>query len=157
MKPSAKSLLLLTLVAAMGMSASSCKKGQTQVEERPAQVVALLKNLERIDLSDEQATKIEGIASQFSIKIGTARRVLGPAASRIGAARTKAAKEGKKGKELQEAALAGASAQEKAYYIEFQAAVYEFRKAVADVLTAEQREKVGLILGSDGYWKLRVE
>lgn len=155
---SRRNLLLLALVALIGVSFPSCgvkKKRQIDSRGRAAQVVAVLRNLQGVELSDDQLAKIEDLATRHSVKISGARVKLGFAADRISEARAKGAKQGKRGQELDAAALAGCTPKEKAYYAEFQRAIYEFRKGVAEVLTAEQREQAGLTQGGDGHWRLR--
>ena len=166
MKADLRRLLPVALVIAIAMLLVSCTEEsvtqtrgpesgtQTGGPRHAAQVAALLANLEDVELSDKQANETKDLAVEFTDKIKEARNRLGDVADKVYAARTTAAKQGKSGQTLQEASFVGLSDDQKAEYIAFQKIIYDFRAAVADLLTPEQQKKAGLKRRANGDWLL---
>ncbi len=128
------------------------KKGGDQT---PPAVAQLQKQLDGLDLNDEQKAKVKEIVAQHTTKIADAQKkvtaLLTPEqrkARQEAAAKAKA--DGKKGKEAADAvnAALNLSADDKAKLDaankEAADVVAEMRKAVAGVLTDAQKEKAGL-------------
>ncbi|MFO0821007.1 MAG: hypothetical protein U1A77_23880 [Pirellulales bacterium] len=154
-------LALLISVPAVAQEKKKKGKGGNQT---PQAVAAIQKQLEGLDLSDEQKGKIKEVVASYSGKLTEAQKKVGglmTAEQRAKAkeATDKAKADGKKGKELRDAveAAVGLSGDDKAKMQAAQKEVNdlagEFRKAVAEVLTDEQKAKAGLNAPEKGKGK----
>lgn len=150
MKNFLKVALLLGLAVAIGYPLSAQeKKAGKKGGGNPSlgQVEGLLKKAADADLSEEQSKKLKDAAEVARAKIKTASEKVGPEVNRqLAEARKKASGEGKKGKELKEAVEAAVKLtdEQKKGLAEIEAALADFRKAASEILSAEQREKIGL-------------
>lgn len=155
MKGLARNMVLLTVAMAIALPlwAAQEKKGGKKREGRQDQVTQLLAQVEKANLTDEQKKKVKEIAANYRPKLAAAReKVPAEVQKALGEARKKAADEGKKGKEAESAVQAAVKLtpeQEKAVaeQRELNAA---FRKEIAQVLTAEQRQQINLNVGREG-------
>lgn len=146
--------LLLVAVATCGVWAQ--EKGEKKKKKGPQraqQVAQLEKQLEGLGLSEEQNAKVKGIIKDHEAKIAAAQQnansLLTPDQRKARAEATQKAKgEGKKGKELADAATAAAKLtpdqveKSEAANKAVREAVDTMRKAVLDALTPEQRTKL---------------
>jgi Spy/CpxP family protein refolding chaperone len=141
-------LLALPLCAAEGGKKKGGKKGQGK-----DQIVQLKEKLEKANLTDEQKTKVKEVFAKFEGKIAEARKSVPPEVQKaMGEARKKAADEGKKGKELEEAVRSAVTLTEeqKAAFAKLQELQRGMQKELASILTQEQRDAVGLRMGREG-------
>ncbi|MFO0869078.1 MAG: hypothetical protein U0935_08990 [Pirellulales bacterium] len=159
--------MALTILVACPVLAQDGKEKKKKGKgggQTPQAVAALQKQLDTLDLSDEQKTKIKDVVGQFTTRLVDAQKKLGaivsPEARKASAeALQKAKAEGKKGKELRDAAAAALnlSVDDRAKYDaaqkELNAVVADFRQAVAAVLTEEQKAKAGLNAPAKGKGK----
>jgi hypothetical protein len=156
MKNATRFVIALGLAALIGVAfgaqdAKKEKKGGKGADP----TAAIKKNLESVELTSEQKEKLEKIYAEHGPKLKAAADKVNASLTEEqrkarGEAQKAAKAAGKKGKEAQEEALAAmklTDEQKKAYddaskgQQEAQAAL---RKAVSEVLTAEQKEKAGL-------------
>ena len=136
---------------ALGQAADAPKKAKQQT---PPQVAQFAKQVETLGLTSDQKTKVDEVLKAFTAKIRAAQKatteVLTPEqVTARGEANRKAKSEGKKGKELADAVAAAANVtpDQQKKLDEASKAVREnvaaMRKAVDELLTAEQRTKLG--------------
>ena len=165
MKYALKSFLVLALMAIIAVPAMADdapkKKKKPKADARAGrgggrQLAAIMKKLKEVDLTDEQKTKIKGIAAEYGPKLREAQAAVGKAlggkeaGKKRAAARKKGLADGLKGKELQAAVndALGLSAEQLEAAKKAQAGAREvqqgFVAAVREVLTDEQIEKAGL-------------
>ncbi|GIW93833.1 MAG: hypothetical protein KatS3mg110_1874 [Pirellulaceae bacterium] len=162
-------LLMVSLVAT-AMAQEEKKPKQQAKKPAQAQQPAAIKNitdkLAGLDLTAEQSEKIKQLTAKVSEQLAAINKertaILGPGGNKkLADARKEAQASGKKGKELQEAiyTAAGLSAEQAAKLRDLQAkqqqVVQEFRKAVSEILTPEQREKAGLTAPARGQKKAK--
>ena len=142
-------LLALVVVIALPLSASAQekKKGKKKGEAARDQVTQLVEKVEKLNLNDEQKTKVKEVATKFREKIATARAKLPQEVLKaLNEARKQLASEGKKGKELDAAVVAAAKLtdEQKKAWAELGELNANFRKEIVALLTDEQREEAGL-------------
>lgn len=140
--------LSLAIVIAAPLLAAEGKK-ERRVARKPDPAAAVLKRLEKANLTDEQVAKVKELVAQNSEKIAAAQAKVAltqdQKAARA-AAMKKAKEEGKTGKEAAEAAraaLALTPEQEKAME-QAKAAQKQMMDAILGLLTPEQKEAAGM-------------
>jgi Spy/CpxP family protein refolding chaperone len=171
MKHVLKTMIVLALVVAVAAPLSAADDAKEKKKPRKGQgnpaVAAMMTKLKAVELTDDQEAKIKEVAASFTGKFKDAQaklsEVLGPDQRKARAdAMKKAREDGKKGKELQEAAYAALNldADKLAELKKQEAAIKElqtgFTAAVREVLTAEQIEKAGL-RGGKGKGKAKAK
>ena len=153
-----KLVIGMALVAISLSSQLDAQEGKKKKGKRGQQVQSItqLKNsLGKIDLSEEQKTKVEEIIAKHQeglVAISKKRREIVNAEvnKKMAAARKTGQAEGKKGKDLQAAVLAASGLSEEdqkkltTVSQETQKAAQAMKQEVAKVLTEEQRAKAGL-------------
>jgi Spy/CpxP family protein refolding chaperone len=150
MKNLLKSLVLVCLAVAIAMPLSAQDAKKKKKKDGKGQQTALANFVKqvsaKVELTDEQSAKIKELLAGAEPKLAEAGKVVGKKRGELAAARKKAADDGKKGKEAQEAAEAavGLTAEEKAAFAQIREVTQGFQKAVGELLTAEQKEKAGL-------------
>ena len=154
MKNLLKSLVLVCLAVAitLPLAAQDAKKKKKKGAGKAQQsaLARVDKQLSaKADLTDEQSAAIKKLQDEAQPKLAEANKVIGKKRRELAAARKKAAADGKKGKEAQEAAEAavGLTADEKAALAKTREITQGFQKAVRALLTPEQLEKAGLKRG----------
>ena len=154
MKNVLKSLVLVCLAIAITMPIvaqdANKKKKKRAGKSRQSALANIVKQLHaKVDLTDEQAAKINKLQEEAQPKLAEANKVIGKKRRELGAARKKAVADGKKGKEAQAAAEAavGLTAEEKAALGKSREVIQGFQKAVRGLLTPEQIEKAGFKRG----------
>jgi len=153
MKNLLKSLVLVCLAVAIAMPLAAQedkkKKKKKGANNRSALTAFVKKVSDKVDLTDEQEAKIKKLQEEATPKLAEANKVIGKKRRELGAARKKAIADGKKGKEAQAAAEAavGLTADEKAALAKTREIQTGFQKAVAGLLTDEQKAKAGLVRG----------
>lgn len=147
------SCVLGLVVVAIG--AEDAKPGKKKKGGAPDPTAAMMKKLEAAELSEEQKGKIKEIAAAHAPKLKEAAAkvasLLTPEQKKAKAEASKAAKaEGKKGKEMADAVAAALKLtdDQKTAMADAEKSLKEatgaFTSAVAEVLTPEQKQKVGL-------------
>ncbi|MDP6444201.1 MAG: hypothetical protein QGG36_30680 [Pirellulaceae bacterium] len=150
-----QSLAVLALIVVIAAPVSAADDKKKKKRSRNTAAAQIKKRLAKAELTEEQQKKVDEIVAKHSPKLQEANKVvadlIGPDARKKRAAAQKSAREaGKKGKELQAAVLAalGLDDEKLAAYKKAQAAAGQLRatlnKEVNAVLTAEQREKIGI-------------
>lgn len=142
--------LLLTLAVAISYPLAAQekegKKGKGK-NQAAGQIDGLLKKTADAELSDDQTKKLNEAAETAKKKIKEASEKVGPDVQReLAQAKKQASSEGKKGRELKAAIEAAVklTPEQKAGLEEIEMALSDFRKAATEILTPEQREKIGL-------------
>ncbi len=155
MKNVLKSLVVVCLAVAMvlPLAAQDAKKKKKKGGEKGRQsaLANVVKQLTaKVDLTAEQTASIKKLQEAAQPKLAEANKVIGKKRQELGAARKKAAADGKKGKEAQAAAEAAVNltADEKAALAKVREITQEFQKGVRALLTPEQIEKAGLKRGA---------
>ena len=155
MKNLLKSLVLVCLAVAIAMPLAAQdekKKKRKKGANNRSFVVSFVKRVtdKGVELTDEQTAQIKKLQDEAGPKIAEANKVIGKKRRELNAARKKATKDGKKGKEAQAAAEAavGLTAEEKAALAKARELQTGFQKAVTAVLTPEQKKKAGLVRGN---------
>ena len=154
-------LALLITVPALAQEKKKKGKGGNQT---PPAVAAVEKQLASLELSEEQKGKVKEVVEKYTGKLAEAQKKVADLMTPEQRAKTKEATEkakadGKKGKELRSAveAAVGLSGDDKAKMQAAQKEVSdlagEFRKAVGEVLTDEQKAKAGLNAPEKGKGK----
>ncbi len=137
---------------------------QKAKKAEPAAIKNVTDKLAGLDLTAEQSEKIKQLAAKASEQIAAINKertaILGPGGNKkLADARKEAQAAGKKGKELQDAiyTAAGLSSEQVAKLRDLQAkqqqVIQEFRRAVSEILTPEQRAKAGLTGRAGGQKK----
>ena len=153
MKSLVQKLLLMSLAVAVALPLAAQDKDKDKKKNKgggePAAVAAIKKNLEGVDLKDEQQKKIDELIAQYKPKLADAAKAAGDAPRKMKEARKKLQDEGKKGKELNAAVKdeAKLTDEEQKAYDKLESLGQELRTAVAAVLTDEQKEKAGFNKG----------
>lgn len=138
----------LAVLVAVPVSAQEKKKERRKRSERPAVAEAeMLKRLKEIGLTTEQMDKVKEIQAKFKAQmteVGSDVKITAEQRQAATKARIEAQAQGKEGKELQEAATKAMNLSEE--QIKAREKMQELRrsmdKEIAEVLTAEQREKL---------------
>lgn len=155
MKQVVKGMFVFALAIAMAaplFGADEKKAEGKKKKEKAAPGAFLVKQamgrLKNVDLSDEQEAKIKKIAAEWAPKMAELRKAAGLSKEQQQARReamAKAKEAGKKGKELAAAANEAVKLtdDQKAGLEKMREASQAFNKAVMEVLTEEQRAKVG--------------
>jgi hypothetical protein len=109
----------------------------------------LKRQLADAGLTEEQKKKSDAIIAEYEPKVAAATKKAGDAPKLVNDARKKLREEGKKGKELNDGAVAAAklTPEQKEGYDELQRVTQDLRAAVAALLTDEQKQKAGLTKG----------
>lgn len=148
-------LAVVCAVSAMNVQAQEKKKKKGADRAAAPRAINQLKGqLEKLDLTAEQKTKVEEILKTHAPKLEAAQKkadeALSPEQRKARAeALSKARGEGKKGKELQESVNEAVKATDEqkskmaSANKELQEATQALRKEVVGVLTAEQKAKLG--------------
>lgn len=146
MKSLARRLLLVGLALAIALPLASAQEKKKKKGGGAGPIAALKKQLADANLSEEQQKKVEGIIAEHQPKIMAAAKKAGDAPKMVEQAKKRLREEGKKGKELNQGAIAAAKLtdEQKTAYDELQKATQDLRAAVAAVLTDEQRAATGL-------------
>lgn len=149
MKSLVQKLWLVGLAVVIALPLAAAQKEAKDKEKKKGgggPVAALKKQISDLDLTAEQKTKIDDIFAESTPKIEAAMKKAGDGPKKLADAREKAKGEGKKGKELAEAAKSAAklTPDEQAGVDELEKATSGMRSAVAAVLTDEQKDKAGL-------------
>lgn len=152
-------VLVLAAVAVAQQEKPETKKEQKQAGKQQATVPVAVKNvtdaLAKLDLTAEQSQKIKELSAKASDQIAAINKeraaIVGPDINKkMNQARKDAQAAGKKGKELQDAVYAAAGltqdqiAKLRDLQTKQQQVIQQFRKAVSEILTPEQRAKAGL-------------
>ena len=144
-------LVVIALVAAPAITAEADKKKKKKKNRaRATRVVPRLdKQLNSLELSDEQKVKLKELRASVAPKLAAARkkgRLSKTQREARSQAQKKAKAEGKKGKAVRAAVAAAAELTEdqKAAQAEIRKLQGEYRRGVIGLLTAEQIEKSGI-------------
>ena len=144
-------LVMIALVAAPAITAEADKKKKKKKNRaRATRVVPRLdKQLNSLELSDEQKVKLKELRASVAPKLAAARkkgRLSKTQREARSQAQKKAKAEGKKGKAVRAAVAAAAELTEdqKAAQAEIRKLQGEYRRGVIGLLTAEQIEKSGI-------------
>lgn len=150
MKNAVKLFAVLAVIAVLASSSMADDKAEKKAKgkrKKDQAGGAILKQLEKADLSDGQEKQIKEIVASYSEKLAAANKQLGTARKSIAAARKQAVADGKKGKELKEAVNAGLTDDQKAAMAEVRELSTALRQEVAKVLTDDQKETAGFRAG----------
>jgi Spy/CpxP family protein refolding chaperone len=146
--------LLVVVALVLPLAAQEKQKGKKQSAIPPA-VKSVTDALASLDLTAEQKEKIKPLQAKLTEQLNAINKersqIVTPEVNRkMNEARQAAQAQGKKGRELQDAAYAasGLSAEQIAKLRDLQTkqqqAIQDFRRAVSEILTPEQRQKAGL-------------
>ncbi|MGE0757786.1 MAG: hypothetical protein AB7O38_12225 [Pirellulaceae bacterium] len=149
MKSFVRRLLLVGLAVLVALPLAAAQQEKKKKGGGAGPVAALKKQIAQVELTDEQKKKVEAIIAEHQPKVAAAMKEGGAAQKMVEAAKKQLKSDGKKGKELNEGAVAAAKLtdEQKAGYEKLQKAVQDMRAAVAATLTPEQRERAGLAKG----------
>jgi len=141
-----RTVLSLVLVAAIAAPVLAGQpKAKKKGPKRPDPGTMILKKLEKADLTDDQVAKIKELSAAVAEKMAAAYGNLTPDQRKARAEAIKKAKEeGKSPKEVMEAIKAAMTPDQKAAIEEARKAHGEMMKKVMALLTAEQKEKIGI-------------
>lgn len=140
---------VLAVLVAVPVSAQEKKKERRKRSDRPAAAAEaqMLKRLEKLELTTEQMDKVKAIQAEFKGKlqeVGGDAKVTAEQRQAATKARIEGQAQGKEGKELQELATKAMNLSEEQIKAreKMQEVRRDMEKKIAEVLTAEQREKL---------------